>query len=75
MFLEGLEGIFRIEVQWELSVETVERSTRVRQGYAKPSSSILYGNIRKNTDLKREGRKLAKQCKKTDGLKLRIHPR
>jgi hypothetical protein len=43
-------------INWELS----NNSTRVREGYAKPSSSIPYGNIRKNTDLKWGDRKLAK---------------
>ena len=61
--LKGSEGISRIKevCNGNLSIGAVER---VRQGYAKPSSSILYGHIRKNTDLKREDERLAKQCKK-----------
>ena len=58
--LKGFGGNFSYQegLQWNLSI--VEHSTRVREGYAKPSSSIPYGNIRKSTDLKWEDRKLAK---------------
>jgi hypothetical protein len=67
--LEGLEGISRIKrPNGNCQFGAGECSARVRQGCAKPSSSILYGIIRKNTDLKREDGKSAKQCKKTDGL-------
>jgi hypothetical protein len=69
--LDGLEGFgreFLASKEGAMEICQLElcrkHPTRVRQeGNAKPSSSILYGTIRTNTDLKQEEKEPAKQRK------------
>ena len=53
--LEDLEGISRIK-KGAMGNCQLELSNAPHEFDAKPSSSTLYGIIRKNTDLKREDR-------------------
>jgi hypothetical protein len=62
-YQEGCNGICQLGAVKQLHTS----STRVR----KTKQFYSYGNIRRNMDLKREDRKLAKQCKNTDGFELR----